>query len=226
MEAMTAWRELANMEAFNALNSGINTTSNIISIAVYVLTALALYAVAERRGISKPWLAWIPIANMWILGSISDQYQQTVKNKKTNRRTLLVVLESIYFIVLLVLIVVALVAALDIFAFAMNEGYSEEELIYELLPALGSMLVVWLVTIVVVIVRLVFVCICHYDYYCSCDPQNAVLFLVLGIVISYVNPILLFVVRNKDLGMQKPQYQQPYYQPPQQYYQPPQQPNE
>ena len=41
----------------------------------YVLQSLGLYTIAERRGIRNPWLAWVPVANMWVLGSISDQYQ-------------------------------------------------------------------------------------------------------------------------------------------------------
>ncbi len=52
----------------------------------YVLQALSLYSIAKRRGIGKPWLSWIPVANTWILGSISDQYQYVVKGKVRNKR--------------------------------------------------------------------------------------------------------------------------------------------
>ena len=44
-------------------------------IAAYVLTSLALYAIAERRGLKNAWMAWLPVLNLWILGSISDQYR-------------------------------------------------------------------------------------------------------------------------------------------------------
>ena len=33
-------------------------------IAAYVLTSLALYTVAERRGLKNPWMAWIPVLNL------------------------------------------------------------------------------------------------------------------------------------------------------------------
>ena len=49
--------------------------ASIIQIAVYVFTSLALYTIAKRRGINHPWLSWIPVANVWILGSIADQYR-------------------------------------------------------------------------------------------------------------------------------------------------------
>ena len=57
-----------------------------IGVACYVLQALSLYSLAKRREINKPWLAWIPLANAWILGSLSDLYQYVVKRKVQSRR--------------------------------------------------------------------------------------------------------------------------------------------
>lgn len=58
----------------------------VISVTIYVLEALGIYTIAKRRGIHNPWLAWIPVAQYWILGSISDQYQYVVKGNVRNRR--------------------------------------------------------------------------------------------------------------------------------------------
>ena len=58
----------------------------VLSVACYVLEALSLYTIAQRRGIRKPWLAWIPVVNVWIVGSISDQYQYVVNRRIQNRR--------------------------------------------------------------------------------------------------------------------------------------------
>ena len=46
------------------LISGIPT--GLFSIAAYILTAMALYTVSRRRGLTHAWLAWIPVANMCI----------------------------------------------------------------------------------------------------------------------------------------------------------------
>lgn len=40
----------------------------LILIAFYVFFSLALYKLAQKRGLEMPWLAWIPIAQMYILG--------------------------------------------------------------------------------------------------------------------------------------------------------------
>lgn len=44
----------------------------IVGIAFYVLMALGLYRMAENKGIDNPWLAWVPIGNLWVLGAIVE----------------------------------------------------------------------------------------------------------------------------------------------------------
>lgn len=46
-----------------------------------VLTALALWRTAYWRGIRRPWLALIPVADLWVLGSLSDRYHKQVRGK-------------------------------------------------------------------------------------------------------------------------------------------------
>ena len=38
--------------------------SGAIHIAAYVLSALALYTMAKRRGITHPWLSWVPVVGV------------------------------------------------------------------------------------------------------------------------------------------------------------------
>ncbi|HBQ64780.1 MAG TPA: hypothetical protein DD727_07645 [Clostridiales bacterium] len=40
----------------------------LVGIAMYVLLAAGLMKMAENRNIPNAWLAWIPVANMYILG--------------------------------------------------------------------------------------------------------------------------------------------------------------
>lgn len=217
----------------------------IIGIVCYIFSSLGLYTIAQRRGISNPWLAWIPFGNVWILGSISDQYQQVVKNKKTNRRKVLLWLEIAAIVVTVILVIVFVVF---IFQIAMTDGGtysefgygftsyaadSEVEIVGLVLTFVIVFLLMWLAIMAVAIVDMVFLYMSYYDLYASCDPKNATTYLVLSIVLGFLTPFLVFAVRNKDFGMQPalPQWgspagyqppQQPYgYQPPVQPYQPP-----
>lgn len=42
----------------------------IIGLALYLFLSFALYKLAQKRGIDMPWLAWIPVAQMYILGQM------------------------------------------------------------------------------------------------------------------------------------------------------------
>lgn len=42
----------------------------IIGVALYLFFAFSLYKLAVKRGIEMPWLAWIPVAQMYIVGKM------------------------------------------------------------------------------------------------------------------------------------------------------------
>ncbi len=42
----------------------------IVSIILYVLSSIGFYKLATNQKINNPWIAWIPIANLYVLGSI------------------------------------------------------------------------------------------------------------------------------------------------------------
>lgn len=51
-----------------------------------LLTALALWRTAKWRGILRPWMALIPVADLWVLGSLCDRYHKNVRGKAENMR--------------------------------------------------------------------------------------------------------------------------------------------
>lgn len=165
-------------------------------IACYVLESLGMYTIAKRRGIHNPWLAWIPVGNVWILGSISDQYQYVVKGRVRNRRKVLLGL-CIGSVVLAVISIPAYVGM------AVSEVLGNGTLS----TGLGAVFVVNQLLTAVGIVAAVFQYIAYYDLYMSCNPENAVLYLVLSILFSVAMPFFIFFSRKKDLGMppRKPQ---------------------
>ena len=63
-----------------------------LAVICYIFQSLGLQAIAKSRGIRNSWLAWLPVTWMWILGSISDQYQYVVRCNITNRRKTLLIL--------------------------------------------------------------------------------------------------------------------------------------
>ena len=165
----------------------------LFAFVFWILSSLSLQAIARRRGIRNAWLAWIPVGNEWILGSIADQYQHLIQGKITARRKLLVWLNVGYA---MLIIANGLVQGLTEAA-----AHTEEQL---MLWSLASMLIS-VARLAVSITALVFCHMSNYDLYRSCDPKNAVTFLVLGIIFPITQPFFYLSCRKKDLGMVVPE---------------------
>lgn len=178
-----------------------------VSVGTYVLHALSLYSIANRRGIRRPWLSWIPVGSTWILGCISDQYQYVVKGKVRNKRKALLVLEIIQYILASVLSAVGLAMLFTVVFAAMGPNFEPanealiEQLVMEKIGYFLLLLAAYLVVGALAIAAAVLRYFCLYDLYTSCDPRNSVLYLVLSIFMSVSLPILLFINRKRDDGM-------------------------
>lgn len=157
--------------------------SLLFAVVCYVLSSLGVYTIAKRRGIHHPWLSWIPYGNMWILGSISDQYQYVKKGKIKNRRKILLGMT---------IATAALLIPIVIFAVLVAMGFQ----FFIVLIVLA-----YLALMILAIVGSVFQYISYYDLFSASKPDSATLFLVLGIVVPVALPFFLFACRNGDDGM-------------------------
>ena len=172
-----------------------------ISVGTYILQSLGMYIIAKRREIKNPWLAWIPLGSSWILGCISDQYRYVSKGQVKNKRKVMLVLT-----VLASLLMVAFFAQ---FGKVMMQTVAYDDTMFavdhaaemNLLSSVAGMLGVVLIMSGLAIALTVYQYMALYDLFCSCEPKNGVLYLVLSIFVNITLPIFLFICRNKDEGM-------------------------
>lgn len=174
--------------------------SVFLTMLTYVLTAFGLYDMAKLRGIENPWLAWIPVANIWILGSLSDQYRYVARGQICSKRKSLLILKlmaTALGLVMFSLVTAAVVRML----FGSVQGLSADLLLRQALhPSLSALCLV-LPYFVVKLAGTVLSYIALYDVYTSCDPENSVLFLVFSILFGVTKPFFLFFNRKKERGM-------------------------
>lgn len=193
--------------------------NQVAGIVAYVLTALGMYSIAKRRGIKNPWLAWIPVADMWVLGCISDQYRHVAKGQVCNKRKSLLILTIVGFVLMLFSLGVIAVIIVQIMPYlpedlrngeaflripVMDEE-AQEEYLQSLIAQVGTMTpqmtrtlmieAAWaaipaLVAAVCLVAQAIIMCMALYDLFASCDPSSATLRLVLSIVISGYGGIL------------------------------------
>ena len=171
------------------------------SIVSYVLNAVGMYRIAKRRGIHHAWLAWIPVGNSWLLGSISDHYQYVAKKKITGRRKSLLAMN----IILTVMSLVMVAGATLIFSFASGP----DDLMGSRILLVGLLVIAYLVLLGLSIAVLVVGFIAYYDLFQSSKPNSAVLFLILGVVFNVTLPFFVFACGNSDQGMPERRPRQP-----------------
>ncbi len=189
---------IASLAGFSSVLSLFSAIPGmLVGLAVYLANAYGIYTLAARRGLQRPWLAWVPVVNAWVLGAIADDYRRRICDELKSRRKILLgtsiavnilgIVFSVFFIILFVQLIVHGEAPIESPAALAGTGL--------------AFLVCALAMLAVFIVHAVFYYIALYDLYKSCEPRNASAYLVISILISYSQPVFLFVCRNKDEGM-------------------------
>ena len=171
-------------------------------IALYVLRALGLYTVAQRRGIRKAWLAWVPVLHLWVLGSLSDQYRYVVRYQFRSRRKWLLGL-SVAGLVLGLVISCLYTAGMVSTLMGLSKAQNPQDLIYmfRYQPVLVAAAGVSAVAVAVKLLLTALQWASLYDIYASCIPEKKVLYTLLSILLPVTAPIFLFLCREKDTGM-------------------------
>lgn len=218
------------VDALQIVTDGLNVWTVLLGIAGYVLLSLGLYALAKHRLVDRPWLAWLPIGNLWILGCLADQYGKIVLGKeKTNRKDRLFwisVVAAGLLIAIIVLMVVGLsyitenapVMSIPSDVLKELDGLSGDKLLEGYLRLMAEMistdedlartvntgLIGFGILAVLLTVALVSLTVekyrALYSLYASCLPKHAVWFLVVSIVLS-ADPIFTFICRKQHQGM-------------------------
>ena len=179
--------------------------TGLFGIAAYVLTALAVYSIARRRELRKPWLAWVPVINCWLLGSLSDQYRYVVKGENRAKRKWLLWL-NIAKLLLTIAVAVLGIAAIGSVLFGGMRGDFMNRIMGPVIGIAGVSLPLAGIALAYAVIYFMAL----YDVYKSLDPSNAVLYLVLSVLFPVTKPFFLFFNREKDGGM-PPRKQKPIY---------------
>ena len=173
---------------------------SVFGIAAYVLRAAGFYTIARRRGINHPWMSWVPVLDLWVLGCISDQFQYVVKGKDKNKRKWLLGLNVALAVVYVVFFVIFGVMIVNAIATTAG-GVGEDAILEAVLGSAVAMLVCLIPMMIIAVAVMVIRYIAMYDLYTSCSPQNNVLFLVLSIFFTVTEPFFIFSIRGLDGGM-------------------------
>lgn len=179
---------------------------NIAAIAGYVLQGYALQRIATRRGINKPWLAWIPVAQSFMLGKVADNYRQKVLGKKSKKAKLLTISHIAWLAWSVIEWLICMVGAVCV---AIVGTYIPDAEVLIAIPAILYGIVCWVNVFIIMALAMLYTVLMFLalnDVYASCDPKNKKLYLILSIAVEVViglpaRAVFLMLSMNKDGGM-------------------------
>lgn len=172
--------------------------SAVAGLVLFVLRGIGLYEVAEKLGIKNAWLSFVPIVWIFSLGKISERYVKNDGSKSGKLGGWLLVLAILTYVFLTVFFVVTIIG---IIVFARDAGVAVDagsdfnpEMFMIFIPALIS----YIIAFVSSLAHQILYYIALWRYYSIMENCNATLYLVLSIIFSFLSPIFIFVLRNKQ----------------------------
>ena len=165
----------------------------IIALAMYLLEAVGLYGMAKSSGFSSPLRSFIPFANTFLFGKIAEKYQRRDGKRSAKFGGLLLAFEilTLFFSITTMAFVISMISVLA-------TSYNDSELNASIVVPMIAMLACCFVLIGVLIAYVVIYYVALWRIFTAFDYNNATVYFVLSILFSFLGPIFLFVLRNKQ----------------------------
>ncbi len=159
----------------------------IIAIVRYIFMSIGLYKIASRRNMKGAFLAFLPVANSYLLGSVYDDINRTMNNT-TKTAMKLLVLKIVSFCVGIVLLPLAIIS------YFLAE-YSSIGMVFTVIASLVSA-----VSFVISVVYYVYYYISVYGIYKEYAHDKAVPFIIISIIFLPIVALFIFLIRNNESG--------------------------
>lgn len=165
-------------------------------IVCYIFQGIGLYALAKRRGIRAPGLAWVPVLNYWIIGGLGDQ-QERIEGKKDPRARV-----SLLVFYILTACCAALVTILMILIVPQMTMASQYTGVYS---AVNTNIAIWTAVYMLMLGIAISFCVFYFlslnRIYRSCAKSYTALS-VLSVLFPCIVPFVVFALRKRDANLE------------------------
>lgn len=176
---------------------GAIAVSAVIGIAIYLLESISVYKMAKSAEIKNPWLAFVPVANDWVFGTLAEKYKKKNGTKSARFGIILPVLEGIVLIESIALTIFTVISVKEITGYALDAVNTSAEMAPEQFMSLIPVIILYFALMAVAIAYAVVFFIALWRVYSSFDKSNATLYIVLSVIFTISVPIILFIIRNR-----------------------------
>lgn len=180
----------------------IMLVSAALGLAQYIMTSLSLYTIADRRCINNPWLAWLPIGNVWIIGSIADYHDR--RNGINNKWRIALLALYLVFIGLFLVCYISLIVAVISFGIMSEAEIVGEEIVGEVIGAILPPYLGLIVSVFAAAAMQACQTVCTYKVFETTVPEKALRYFLISVLVPLGSPICLMKCRNSLNGVPVP----------------------
>ena len=176
---------------------GAIAVSAVIGIAIYLLESISVYKMAKSAEIKNPWLAFVPVANDWVFGTLAEKYKKKNGTKSARFGIILPVLEGIVLIETIALTIFTVISVKEITGYALDAVNTSAEMAPEQFMSLIPVIILYFALMAVAFANIIVFYVALWRIYSAFDKSNATLYIVLSVIFTISVPIILFIIRNR-----------------------------
>ena len=172
---------------------------SIFSGLQYILTSIGLYVMAKNRGIKAPILAWIPIGNVWIIGSLADFFD-SLEGKNKNWKKVLMTLALITLGLFALFLLIYFSVFVVVFG-VMDSGAPQGIFVVMMVILAIALYGVLILGTVMATTHSMVLIICVYKIYEAMVPERSVKYLLISLLVPAGQGFCLFACRKNTAGI-------------------------
>ena len=172
----------------------IFAVTGVVSLTFFIIKGLGLYNMAKRIDIKSAWLSFLPIANTYILGKISEKY---IKRDGSKTAKFSIILPLFYIAEILISVAFLVFLTISIISIVSNAELAIENdsaMTMGMFNSFIPVIIFYFLLMAVAICYAVFYYISLYRVYSLYDNSNATIYLVISILFSQLASIFILIV--------------------------------
>lgn len=171
--------------------------SGIIGLLLYIFNGIGLMKMSNSLGLKHGWISFIPVANIYALGRVAQNYVKKDGRKSAKLGAALLTLYIIMFVISIIFFVFLGIALVTVFQLASSAVLDNSTMNIEMFSSFIPVIVFYFVFMAVAIAYIVVYYVALYKIFDMFSNHGA-LFTVLSIFFTSLAPIFIFAIRNGD----------------------------
>lgn len=159
----------------------------------YILYSLGLMGLAKRTGVKNAWLAWIPVANVYVLGATADMLEE--KRGLSHKWSKFLLILTVAVAALFTLFFVSLFALVVYISMMEGIGATSADAFFAGEMFLLPMIAFYLIYIVLIVISMALSylnIICVYKIFEEIAPQKSIKYFLIYVLVPFGDVYCLF----------------------------------